>query len=218
MDDYKCSRGIFLTFEGGEGAGKSTCMHAVRHYLESRDIPVLFTREPGGTEIAEKIRQILIDPASEGLLPMTELLLFFAARCEHVNHVIRPAISRGTWVVSDRFTDASYAYQGGGRGVPKEWIQCLDSWVVNDMEPDCTLLFDLPVETGCQRVEKRGSKDRFEKEEMTFFERVRQAYLQRLKSAPERFVRIDASQSPEQVLEQVLPLLKNLIEKSAGDA
>lgn len=205
------SRGLFLTLEGGEGAGKTTAMNTIRDYLDAAEIPVVFTREPGGTPLSEKIRALLIDRAYPDMNSMTELLLFFAARAEHVDKVIRPAIAQGKWVVSDRFTDASYAYQGGGRGIPRDFIQMLESWVIYDFQPDQTFLFDLPVQTGITRVDGRGKKDRIEMEKNDFLERVRQAYLKRARDFPERFTLIDAEQSMDAVNDQLLNALGALV-------
>lgn len=205
------SRGLFLTLEGGEGAGKTTAMATIRGFLDAENIPVIFTREPGGTPLSEKIRALLIDRAYPDMDSMTELLLFFAARSEHVNKIIRPAIAQGKWVVSDRFTDASYAYQGGGRGIPRDFIQMLESWVIYDFQPDQTFLFDLPVQTGITRVGDRGEKDRIELEKNDFLERVRQVYLKRAHDHPERFTLIDAEQPMDAVNDQLLKALGALI-------
>lgn len=201
-----------MTLEGGEGAGKSTAMALVQEELNNAGIPVVFTREPGGTPLGERIRELLIDRAFQDMSAKTELLLFFAARAEHLEKVIRPALAQGKWVVSDRFTDASYAYQGGGRGLPRDLIMTLESWVVYDTEPDQTFLFDIPVATGIDRVSGRGDKDRFEVEESAFLERVRQTYLQRAQSHPERFTLIDAVQPVEIVNQQLRDALMTRIE------
>lgn len=201
-----------MTLEGGEGAGKSTAMALVREELNKACIPVVFTREPGGTPLGERVRELLIDRAFQDMSAKTELLLFFAARAEHLDKVIRPALAQGKWVVSDRFTDASYAYQGGGRGLPRDLIMTLESWVVYDTEPDQTFLFDLPVATGIDRVSGRGDKDRFEVEESAFLERVRQAYLQRAQSHPDRFTLIDAVLPVEKVNQQLRDALMTRIE------
>jgi len=196
-------RGSFLTIEGGEGAGKSTMMDRMAAWLESRGRQVVRTREPGGTELAEKLRHILLDKTNTGLSDQAELLLVFAARAQHLNELIRPALARGATVLCDRFTDATWAYQGGGRGLPAEDIAVLERLVHGDLQPDLTLLLDIPVEQGLQRASRRSESDRFEEESLGFFERVREAYLRRAAAAPQRFVVIDASGGVEQVWERV---------------
>jgi dTMP kinase len=195
--------GIFITIEGGEGAGKSTVMRRVAAWLEARGHRVVSTREPGGTELAEKLRAILLDRNTVGLAGQAELLLMFAARAQHLAELIRPALKRGDTVLCDRFTDATWAYQGGGRGLPREDIATLERLVHGDLQPDLTLLLDLPVEQGLQRASRRGAADRFEKEPAEFLERVRQAYLERAAAAPQRFVLVDAAGSVEAVWTQV---------------
>ena len=196
-------RGSFLTIEGGEGAGKSTMMDRVAAWLESGGRQVVRTREPGGTELAEKLRHILLDKTNTGLSDQAELLLVFASRAQHLTELIRPALQRGDTVLCDRFTDATWAYQGGGRGVPAGDIAVLERLVHGDLQPDLTLLLDIPVEQGLQRASRRSESDRFEEESLGFFERVREAYLRRAAAAPQRFVVIDASGSVEQVWERV---------------
>lgn len=189
-------RGKFISLEGSEGAGKSTALDFIKGYFARTQREVVFTREPGGTEIAEEIRHVLLHrPSEEIMRPETELLLMFASRAQHVQACIEPALRAGRHVVSDRFIDASYAYQGGGRGINQQQIAMLDKLVVGDTYPDLTLLLDVPVEIGVLRTEKRGGqKDRIEKEQIDFFERVRQAYLLRAKEDPARIKIIDASQ------------------------
>jgi dTMP kinase len=191
------SSGKFITIEGGEGVGKSTQVSALRDLLVSRGYAVVVTREPGGTHRAERIREVLLETGDEIMPPICELLLMFAARSTHIENVIRPALQRGIWVICDRFTDATYAYQGGGRGMNVEQIGLLEQWVQLDLKPDLTLLLDAPVEVGEQRAavrnEQRGITDRFEHEQRSFFERVRSAYLKRAASEPHRFAIIDAS-------------------------
>ena len=177
-------RGSFLTIEGGEGAGKSTMMDRVAAWLESRGHQVVRTREPGGTELAEKLRHILLDKTNTLLSDQAELLLVFASRAQHLAELIRPALQRGDTVLCDRFTDATWAYQGGGRGVPAEDIAVLERLVHGDLQPDLTLLLDLPVEHGLLRASRRSESDRFEEESLGFFERVREAYLRRAAAAP----------------------------------
>ncbi|MBI3903977.1 MAG: dTMP kinase [Nitrosomonadales bacterium] len=197
----------FITFEGVDGAGKSTHLAWFAETLRQRGMDVLVTREPGGTPLGERLREILLN---QPMHAETEVLLMFAARLEHIEQVIKPALQRGTWVVSDRFSDASFAYQGGGRGVPLEKLEQLERWVHADLQPDLTLLFDIPVEVARQRLSNNTSLDRFEQEQSSFFEKVRQAYLARCKKHPQRFALIDASQPPDKVkvdLEKVVTSL-----------
>ena len=186
----------FITFEGVDGAGKSTHLAWFAEALRNRGKEVLVTREPGGTPLGECLRDILLN---QPMHAETEALLMFAARFEHIEQVIKPALQRGTWVVSDRFSDASFAYQGGGRGMEVEKLEQLECWVHENFQPDLTLLFDLPIEVARQRLSKNITLDRFEQEKDSFFEKVRQAYLERRKKHPDRFVLIDAAQTPEQV-------------------
>lgn len=186
-------KGRFITLEGGEGAGKTTSLEYIRKILEAAGVDLLCTREPGGTVPGEKIRELLLNPENAGISPDTELLLMFAARAQHLNQLIMPALENGTWVLCDRFTDATFAYQGGGRGIATHRIEQLESWVQQEFQPDITILFDLPVETGMQRAGKRGALDRFEQEQRAFFENVRQSYLQRANTFPGRFRVIDSS-------------------------
>jgi dTMP kinase len=195
-------RGRFISLEGGEGAGKSTCLAFVREYIEQTGRRVIVTREPGGTELGEKIRDLLLH-GRESMCVDTELLLMFAARAEHLATVIRPSLANGSDVLCDRFTDATYAYQGGGRGVPETRIQVLENWVQGDLRPDLTLLLDLPVDQGLARAGNRSAPDRFEREQLEFFERVRTSYLAAAKREPKRFRVIDASLTLPAVLEQL---------------
>ncbi len=186
-------RGKFITLEGIDGAGKSTHHAWLVDYLRQQGREVVATREPGGTELGEKLRGLLL---SEPMHLETEALLMFAARREHLDKLILPALEAGKWVVSDRFTDASYAYQGGGRGLAKERIQVLERWVQAEFQPDLTLVFDLPTETACERLAKTGNApDRFELETQVFFERVRKAYLRRASAEPDRIKVVDSRQS-----------------------
>jgi dTMP kinase len=187
-------RGKFVTFEGIEGVGKSTNIGFLVSALEAAGHDVLVTREPGGTPMAERIRDLVASHGDEAMPDVAELLLVFAARALHVNNVIRPALEAGTWVVSDRFTDSSRAYQGGGRGLPAGDIDLLADWVHGDVEPDLTILLDAPVEVGMERVGKRSDPDRFESEQSEFFERVRETYLRLAGNEPGRFVVVDATQ------------------------
>ena len=198
----------FITIEGGEGAGKSSMVERIASWLESHGHQVVRTREPGGTVLAEKIRAILLDDQHEELCGLSELLLVFAARAQHLDELIRPALARGETVLCDRFTDASWAYQGGGRQMPAEWLRTLEEMVHGDLQPGLTLLLDLPVEKGLERVTARARPDRFEQESLMFFERVRQAYLSRAQSLPERFSVIDATRDMDQVWKQIKTVLQ----------
>lgn len=189
------SKHRFISLEGGEGAGKSTCLAFIQQYFAERNFPLLVTREPGGTPLAEEIRGLLLSRREENVAPDAELLLIFAARAQHLAEKIRPALARGEWVLCDRFTDATYAYQGGGRGHSLAKIAELESLVQGDIRPALTLLLDLPVAQGMARAEARSEKDRFEAEQQEFFERVRQSYRARAEAEPHRFRVIDASQS-----------------------
>jgi dTMP kinase len=199
--------GKFITIEGGEGVGKSTQIGTLRDELSARGIEVVLTREPGGTPRAERIRELLLENSSEPMPPSCELLLMFAARASHVENVIRPALDRGAWVVCDRFVDATYAYQGGGRGFDIQLIGTLEAAVLGTLRPDLTLLLDAPVEIASERARVRnqasGSADRFEREQRAFFERVREAYLDRARKEPRRICIIDATQSLEHVSEAI---------------
>jgi len=202
--------GKFITLEGGEGAGKSTNLAIIRDCLQQAGVDLIETREPGGTELSEAIRALLLDRQYTGMHEQTELLLMFAARAEHLQQKILPALARGQWVLCDRFTDASYAYQGGGRQMNKESITQLEQWVQGDVRPDYTLLLDVPVEIGMQRAMQRGEADRFESEQQSFFERVRAAYLARAEQAPERFRIIDASKDLPEVEQQIREVMANI--------
>lgn len=184
--------GRFITLEGGEGAGKSSNLEWLAERLRQAGVAVTVTREPGGTELAERIRAVLLDPGPEPMADTTELLLVFAARAQHLAARIRPALARGDWVLCDRFMDATWAYQGAGRGLDRDAIAALESLVLEGLSPDRTLLFDVPVDQGMARAGKRSSPDRIEREELAFFERVRQCYLDRAAAEPERFRLIDA--------------------------
>ena len=185
------TRGLFITVEGGEGVGKTTNLQYIQTWLQDRSIEFLQTREPGGTPLAESIRELLLDKRDEAVSVNAELLLIFAARAQHLQEVILPALQRGLWVVCDRFTDATYAYQGGGRAMPMESIAALEQLVQGELRPDLTLLLDAPVSVGMQRADQRGALDRFESEQHEFFERVRAAYLERARSEPDRFQVVD---------------------------
>ncbi|MEJ2397144.1 MAG: dTMP kinase [Gammaproteobacteria bacterium] len=204
--------GKFITLEGGEGAGKSSNIPFIEQFLREHGIDLVMTREPGGTPLSERIRDILLDKQEQQMTSDTELLLMFAARAQHLAQVIRPALARGQWVICDRFTDATYAYQGGGRGIPDERIAILEQWVQTDFRPDKTLVFDLPVATGMARAGQRSSPDRFEQEEHAFFERVRAAYMQRARAIPQRYAIIDAGQELSNVQQQIADVLAGLLE------
>jgi dTMP kinase len=204
-------RGKFISLEGGEGAGKSTLLAGLREHIEQHGIALVQTREPGGTAVGEAVRAIVLDPALHGLAAETELLLMFASRAQLVREVIEPALSTGRWVLCDRFADASYAYQGGGRGQPTQRIAELERWACAGVKPDLTLLLDLPVATGRARAACRGDADRIEVEADAFFERVRASYRERAAAEPERFRVIDASQSPAAVLRAATRALAALL-------
>lgn len=181
------ARGKFITLEGGEGVGKTTSLEHVCERLREWNLDVVSTREPGGTPVGERLRDILLERGEVTVPDDCELLLIFAARAAHLSEVIRPCLARGSWVVCDRFTDATYAYQGGGRGIPESRIAPLEQWVHGDLEPDLTLLFDAAPETGLARARSRGDADRFETEARGFYERVRATYLDRARKHPQRF-------------------------------
>lgn len=208
--------GLFITLEGPEGAGKSTNREYLAERLREQGVEVLLTREPGGTPLAERIRELLLAPSDEPMAVDTELLLVFAARAQHLQQVIRPALAKGSVVLCDRFTDATYAYQGGGRGLSIERIAQLEQFVQGELRPDLTLIFDLPVEVGLARAAARGRLDRFEQEGRGFFEAVRQAYLQRAEQAPQRYRVLDAGQTLTQVQADIDVLLPSLLEACRG--
>lgn len=191
--------GKFITVEGVEGVGKTTNMAFIQSWLEQQGISHVSTREPGGTPLAEDIRGLLLSPRVEAVNENTELLLMFAARAQHLAEVIVPALARGQWVLCDRFTDATYAYQGGGRGVAMEKIELLENLVQEQLRPDLTLVLDAPVAQGLERANKRSQPDRFEQEKLDFFERVRDCYLSRAKDMPIQYRVVDASQALAQV-------------------
>jgi dTMP kinase len=201
------SRGQFITFEGTEGVGKSTQIANAARVLESLNIDVVITREPGGTPMAESIREVLLAPRTETVQGITELLLMFAARSQHLYARILPALKRGQWVLCDRFTDATFAYQGGGRGVPTEHIALLENLVQGELRPDHVVLLDAPVETGMKRARNRGELDRFEQEAISFFQRIRDTYLARAVADRQRYSVVDASASLEQVSADVRELM-----------
>jgi dTMP kinase len=208
--------GLFITLEGPEGAGKSTNREYLAARLREQGVDVVMTREPGGTPLAERIRELLLAPSDELMAADTELLLMFAARAQHLAEVIRPALARGAVVLCDRFTDATYAYQGGGRGLSVERIAILESFVQGELRPDLTLVFDLPVEVGLARAAARGRLDRFEQEGQAFFEAVRQAYLQRAARQPQRYSLLDAAQPLAAVQLAIDALVPGILERCRG--
>lgn len=206
-------RGLFITLEGPEGAGKTTNQEYLAEQLRARGVTVVLTREPGGTALAEQIREILLAPHDESMAADTELLLMFAARAQHLAQVIRPALAEGKVVICDRFTDATYAYQGGGRGLDCSRIAQLEQFVQGDLRPDMTLLFDLSVAEGMSRAVARGKLDRFEQERQDFFEAVRRSYLQRAGAEPERFRLVNAQQALAQVQQDLDVHLLEIMER-----
>jgi len=204
------TRGKFITFEGSEGVGKTTNMDFVAQMLAARGIRLVRTREPGGTPMAERVRAILLDPQSEPIDPEAELLLVFAARAQHLARVIKPALESGSWVLCDRFTDATYAYQGGGRGLPIARIAALEQEVQGSLQPDLTIYLDLPIATGLARIDET-QRDRFEREQLAFFERVRQVYVDRAKRHS-RFSTVDASKPLSEVQQRIAAVLNRFID------
>lgn len=206
-------KGKFITIEGTEGVGKSTNIAFIQDWLVKQGLDVVMTREPGGTPLAEELRQILLAKRDEAFDPSAELLLIFAARAQHLAQVILPALSRGAWVVSDRFTDATYAYQGFGRGLNLETIETLENLVQGTLRPDLTLVLDIEVELGLARASARAELDRFESEKVEFFERVRAGYQKRAEQNPQRYARVDAGQPLDQVQQDIERVLKSLLAK-----
>jgi dTMP kinase len=209
-------RGKFITIEGGEGVGKSTQIAALRECLVGHSLNVVLTREPGGTPRAERIRELLLEQSTEPMPPTCELLLMFAARATHIANVIEPALARGDWVVCDRFTDATYAYQGNGRSMDLEQIATLERLVQGSLQPDLTLLLDVSLDISTARAQERNAThrtvDRFEREQRDFFERVRQGYLQRARREPQRFVVIDASGDRDTVARSIKLALDQFVD------
>ena len=204
-------KGVFITVEGSEGAGKSTNLEFIQQQLQSANKNVIMTREPGGTELGEAIRALLLGHKHDNMSDDCELLLMFAARAQHLEHVIKPALDDGKWVLCDRFTDATYAYQGGGRGIPAERIEALENWTQRDLRPDLTLFLDLPVAVGMKRAGDRSAPDRFEKQQLDFFERVRACYLERAHSDQKRYRIINAEQSLEMVQQDISDIITQFI-------
>lgn len=202
------SRGKFITLEGGEGVGKTTNLNFIKDFLEHHRIPVVVTREPGGTQMAEKIRSLLLLKHKEAITEQAELLLMFAARSQHIRCVIEPALRSGSWVLCDRFTDATFAYQGGGRNMSAQAIGWLEKFVQGSLRPDLTLLLDAPIEIGMARARQRAKLDRIESETLQFFERVRRSYLVQANLNPERIKIIKADMPLTDVQFQITQLLK----------
>ncbi|MBO6751736.1 MULTISPECIES: dTMP kinase [Spongiibacter] len=210
------NKGRFITLEGGEGVGKSSNMAFIVDLLTEAGVDFIQTREPGGTPLAEEIRQLLLTPRDEHMDELSELLLVFAARAQHLARTIRPALAAGTWVLCDRFTDATVAYQGAGRGLSLSTIAQLRALVHRDLQPDMTLLLDAPVEIGMSRAGERGELDRFEQEQMSFFERVRQGYIDQAQADPDRYRIIDASQSLSDVQADIRDVLMPWLGQADG--
>lgn len=206
--------GYFITFEGSEGVGKSTQLGVAESWLREQGIDVVVTREPGGTPLAENIREVLLTPRDEVMDDLTELLLVFAARSQHLNRFILPHLEAGRWVLCDRFTDATYAYQGGGRGLSREQIAQLETLVQGERRPDHVILLDAPVDVGMARARKRGELDRFEQETVAFFERIRQTYLERAAQWPARYHVLDASQPLASVSQSLISTLQSILSTS----
>ena len=206
-------RGKFITIEGTEGVGKTTNIAFIKQWLDDNGISFINTREPGGTPLAEEIRQVLLSNRDEKVCSKAELLMMFAGRAQHIDQVIEPQLAQGNWVLCDRFTDATYAYQGAGREMGDDLIQSLETMVQGDMLPDLTLVLDVPVELGLEREGKRSEPDRFELEKTDFFNRVRQAYLSMATNNPQRYKIIDASQTLEHVQLQIADTLNSFLQK-----
>jgi len=209
--------GKFISLEGGEGSGKTTAIHCIRQWLDARNIPYIITREPGGTPLAEEIRQLILSPRDETVNNTTELLLVFAARAQHLAEKIQPALEKGTWVISDRFLDSSYVYQGKARGGDTEILNQLADWVVGDSKPDATLVLDVPVELGQERVVQRQHQDRLDKESLAFHQKVRDGFLERAQAEPGRVKVIDASLSLDLVQQQIEHQLSQLYSTWSGN-
>ncbi|TYL47893.1 dTMP kinase [Marinomonas sp. IMCC 4694] len=209
-------KGKFISLEGGEGSGKSTAILCIQAWLESHNVPFIMTREPGGTPLAEEIRQLVLNPRDEKVNDTAELLLMFAARAQHLSEKIQPALEAGAWVICDRFLDSSYVYQGKARGGDTQQLDLLSEWVVGDHRPDATLLLDVPVEVGQQRIVQRQYQDRLDKESLVFHQKVREGFLERAHSEPNRVTIIDASVSIEAVKSQIENQLEHLFQAWCG--
>lgn len=204
-------QGLFITVEGTEGVGKSTNMAFIESWLTKTGKELVVTREPGGTELGEKLRAVLLDAKEQSMCDDTELLLMFAARAQHLQEVILPALDAGKWVLCDRFTDSTYAYQGGGRGIDETRIAELEQWVQGDRRPDMTLILDLPIDVGLERAGKRSKPDRFELEKHDFFNKVRDAFLARAAANPQRYTVIDASPGIKEVQNSIQTVLEKMV-------
>lgn len=203
------TRAQFITLDGIDGSGKTTQLNVIRDWFAARQMPVVFTREPGGTPLGEKLRELLLDPQTRVSLH-TETLLMFAARRQHLEDVVLPALAQGVHVVSDRFTDATFAYQGGGRGLPRAEVEVLEDWVQGSLRPDLTILLDVPLEVSVARIEGSRDKDRFEREDSDFFARVRAAYLQRAAQSPQRYEIINSHRDKAEVKQDIEAVLNRL--------
>lgn len=210
--------GKFITIEGTEGVGKSTNIAFIKAWFEAKNISLLHTREPGGTPFAEEIRELLLSQREEAVDAKSELLLMYAARAQHVSQKIKPALEQGQWVLCDRFSDASFAYQGAGRALGLDKLVALDQWVLEGFKPDLTILLDLPVEVGLSRAQERGPIDRFEEEKVEFFEQVRNGYLQIAQQEPDRVKIVDARGSLEEVQQQIEQVLINFYQQQVSDS
>lgn len=210
------SRPLFITLEGSEGVGKTSNMQFIQSLLQQQQIDFIETREPGGTPLGEALREMLLGEAFKGMSSDTELMLMFAARAEHVAQVIKPALAKGQWVLCDRFTDATYAYQGGGRQLDMQRIAGLENWVLGELRPDLTILLDAPIEVGRERAGKRSAPDRFEQERDAFFNRVRDTYLARAKAEPQRIKVVDASLELAAVQAQIKEILQQYIQAASS--
>lgn len=214
MIQTSVQQGKFITLEGSEGCGKTTNMAYIEQLLNDAGVELVVTREPGGTPLGETIREILLDSSQTAMSEDTELMLMFAARAQHMHEKIKPALDAGKWVLCDRFVDATYAYQGGGRGLSLERINALDNWVLDGFKPDLTLYLDISVEQGLKRAEARAELDRFEREKLDFFERVRSGYLDRVSADPERFRVVDASEPLEPVQQSINSHINQFLNKN----
>lgn len=210
-------KGLFVVLEGGEGVGKTTNLQFIQYYLQQQNIPFQVSREPGGTPLAEELREIILQKREEPVADITELLLMFAARAQHLTQKVMPVLASGQWLVCDRFTDATFAYQGGGRQLSKSLIMQLEQIVQGDLRPDCVILLDAPIEVGSARAVARAELDRMESEQAEFHQRVRDSYLERVKQAPEKYALIDASKSLAEVQAQLAEVLEQLISRWQQD-
>ncbi len=210
--------GKFISIEGTEGVGKSTNIAFIKAWFEAKNISLLHTREPGGTPLAEEIRELLLSQREEAVDAKSELLLMYAARAQHVSQKIKPALEQGQWVLCDRFSDASFAYQGAGRALGLDKLVALDQWVLEGFKPDLTILLDLPVEVGLSRAQERGPIDRFEEEKVEFFEQVRNGYLQIAQQEPDRVKIVDARGSLQEVQQQIEQVLINFYQQQVSDS